>query len=76
MNPTLTASELEAITGYRTPSRQLQTLHDRGFTRAYRNRLGEVVLERPHYDAVCRGEYARTNQTRPTVNTTFLRRAA
>jgi len=39
-------------------------------------RLGEVVLERPHYDAVCRGEYARTNQTRPTVNTTFLRRAA
>lgn len=53
----LTDQELEAITGYRTASRQLQTLHARGFSRAYRNRQGKVVLERPHYDAVCRGEF-------------------
>jgi hypothetical protein len=30
-------------------------LHRRGFSRAYRNRLGVIVLERSHYDAVTRG---------------------
>jgi hypothetical protein len=77
MNTQLSDQELEAITGYRTPSRQLQTLHSRGFSRAYRNRQGKVVLERPHYDAVCRGEFGTSTQSaRAAVNTTFLKRAA
>lgn len=77
MNTQLSDQELEAITGYRTPSRQLQTLHARGFSRAYRNRQGKVVLERPHYDAVCRGEFGQgTQPARSAVNTLFLKRAA
>ena len=77
MDTQLSEQELEAITGYRTPSRQLQTLHARGFSRAYRNRQGKVVLERPHYDAVCRGEFGSHEQTpRASVDTTFLKRAA
>jgi hypothetical protein len=52
----LTASELEAITGYRRAAEQLRVLRERGYWRAYRDRLGRVVLERPHYDAVCRGQ--------------------
>jgi hypothetical protein len=31
----------------------LKALLERGFARAWRNRLGQVVLERAHYDAVC-----------------------
>lgn len=77
MNTQLSEQELEAITGYRTPSRQLQALHARGFSRAYRNHKGKVVLERPHYDAVCRGEFGTSHQpARAAVNTTFLKRAA
>ncbi len=77
MDTNLSEQELEAITGYRTPSRQLQTLHARGFSRAYRNRQGKVVLERPHYDAVCRGEFGHgTQPARAAVNTSFLKRAA
>ena len=45
MDTNLSEQELEAITGYRTPSRQLQTLHARGFSRAYRNRQGKAVLD-------------------------------
>ncbi len=77
MTPTLTPAEIEAITGYRTPSRQLQTLHARGFSRAYRDRLGKVVLERPHYDAVCAGQFGHVERPRqPAVNVAFLKRAA
>ncbi|MDQ7745399.1 DUF4224 domain-containing protein [Hydrogenophaga pseudoflava] len=76
MTTQLSDSEIEAITGYRTPSRQLQTLHERGFTRAYRNRQGKVVLERPHYDAVCRGEFGAQAPAKPAVNVAFLRKAA
>jgi hypothetical protein len=79
MTPTLTLldREIEAITGYRTPSRQLQTLHARGFARAYRDRAGRVVLEREHYNAVCRGDYASSGRAdRPGVNVSFLKRAA
>jgi hypothetical protein len=73
---TLADSEIEAITGYRTPSRQLQTLHQRGFVRAYRDRGGRVVVEREHYHAVCRGQFAQVGQlTRPSVNVSFLKRA-
>jgi hypothetical protein len=52
----LTEDELVALTGYRRPAEQLHELHRQGFSRARRNRLGRVVLERSHYDAVTRGE--------------------
>jgi hypothetical protein len=53
----LTEQELVDLTGYKIPSRQLEALKSRGFVRAYRGRNGRVILERPHYDAVCKGEY-------------------
>ncbi len=49
---TLTPDELHDLTGYRQPAAQLRALHEQGFTRARRDRLGRVVLERAHYDAV------------------------
>ena len=51
----LTPEELRQITGYTQPSVQLRELHRQGFNRARRDRLGRVVLERAHYDAVCAG---------------------
>lgn len=71
----LDQAELEAITGYRQPSRQLLELHRQGFLRARRNRLGEVVLERGHYDAVVAGHMASAEQrARPVLRP--LKRAA
>lgn len=52
---TLTEQEIEALTGYERPTKQLAILHSRGFVRAYIGRKG-VVLERAHYEAVSRGE--------------------
>ena len=52
----LTDEEVVALTGYHQPARQLAELHRQGFSRARRDRLGRVVLERAHYDAVARGE--------------------
>ena len=54
---TLTERELIEITGYSSPNQQLDVLHKRGFIRAFRSRKGNVILERPHYQAVCRGEF-------------------
>jgi hypothetical protein len=34
-------------------------LHRQGFSRARRDRLGRLVLERAHYDAVCAGAVVR-----------------
>jgi len=51
----LSHDELVALTGYRRAHEQLAELLRQGFYRARRNRLGEVVLERTHYDAVCAG---------------------
>jgi len=62
-NVVLSRDELKALTGYEQPSRQLTELHRRGFVRAYIGRHG-LVLERAHYEAVCRGE---TERKRPTV---------
>lgn len=52
---TLAEDELIEITGYRRAAEQLEELHRQGFSRARRNRLGRVTLERAHYDAVCAG---------------------
>jgi hypothetical protein len=53
----LSPREVElAAGGYKRAADQLRELHDRGFYRAYRSKVtGEVVLERPHYDAVSAG---------------------
>lgn len=53
---TLSEAELQEVTGYKQPAAQLAELHRRGFSRAYRNRLGRVTLERGHYDAVVAGQ--------------------
>ena len=72
----LTEDELRQITGYTTPLRQLDVLHKRGFIRAYRARDGRIILERPHYLAVCRGEFStdRVPVAAPSVNVAFLKR--
>ena len=51
----LTTDELERVTGYKTPKRQVQELHRQGFYRARIAVTGNVILERAHYDAVCAG---------------------
>lgn len=53
----LSEKELIEITGYSSPNQQLNVLHQRGFVRAFRSRHGNVILERPHFQAVCRGEF-------------------
>ena len=50
----LQPSEIVQLTGYEQPCKQLSVLHKRGFIRAFIGRKG-VVLERPHFEAVCRG---------------------
>lgn len=51
MTITLSPAELESLTGYEQPCKQLNILHKRGFNRAFVGRKG-VVLERAHYEAV------------------------
>jgi len=52
----LSSEELVSLTGYRRPADQLAELHRQGFFRARRSPSdGSVILERPHYDAVCSG---------------------
>ena len=60
---TLTADEIRHLTGYQRSGDQLRELHAQGFVRARLNRLGDVVLERDHYTAVCQGRYARPLET-------------
>lgn len=54
----LSQAELETLTRYKRPGEQLAELRNQGFHRARRARDGSVVLERAHYDAVCRGYVA------------------
>jgi hypothetical protein len=49
--------EIAALTGDMVlPRCQVRLLQQRGFVRARLER-GKVVLERAHYEAVCRGEF-------------------
>lgn len=76
MTTTLNEQELQQITGYTAPLRQLNVLHLRGFVRAYRARDGRVILERAHYLALCRGEFSSGRvDAPPSVNVAFLKRA-
>lgn len=60
----LAEAELIALTGYKQRGPQLQELHRQGFHRARLGRLGGVILERAHYEAVCGG---RVERERPKV---------
>lgn len=57
----LSEAEIVALTTYARPAEQLVELHRQGFYRARRNRLGQVVVERAHYDAVCRSARGAAN---------------
>lgn len=61
MSLTLTPDELHALTRYAVPSKQLAELHRQGFYRARLARDGSVILERPHFEAVCQGAAAPAN---------------
>lgn len=68
---TLTTAEIEQLTGYKQPSRQIKALHLLGYFRARISpRTGGVVLERAHYHAVAEGRTAASGETtrpRPRV---------
>jgi hypothetical protein len=70
---TLTDDELLELTRYSRPSDQLRALHKRGFSRAYLDRFGQVVLERAHFLAVCSGA---VELPRPQVRMPQLRQVA
>ena len=79
MSIILARAEIEALTGYRNATKQLNVLHSRGYTRAFINRLGDVVLERAHYEAVSRGEVHQPGQTSGSgkvANLAFLKQRA
>lgn len=67
----MTPAELEQLTGYKQPTMQLSVLRSRGFHRAFISRNG-LVLERAHYDAVCRGQQGAAQQPPRTVNLSFM----
>ena len=70
---TLSQAELEALTGYTQANKQLAALRSRGFHRACMARKGGVVLERAHYEAVCKGESEKSAPRK--ANLSFLRSA-
>lgn len=72
----LSTDDVEALTGYAIATKQLQVLHRRGFHRAFINRLGAVVLERAHYEAVTRGAVQTEDSGKKSANLAFLKRAA
>lgn len=66
MSLILSAEEISALTGgLQLPRCQLKVLQARGFVRARLER-GKVVLERAHYEAVCRNEFAAGQDKRDT----------
>lgn len=63
VSDTLPAEQIQRMTGYKRPADQLRELHRQGFYRARRAKVtGEVILERPHYDAVAAGIQPSTPQ--------------
>jgi hypothetical protein len=73
---TLSPDELQAITGYAQPAKQVEELRRQGFWRARRNMAGSVVLERRHYEAVCAGATHQPADDGPRLRAPTLRRAA
>jgi len=62
----LSPDELYELTHYRAAAKQLEELRRQGFYRARVGRTGVVVLERAHFEAVCRG-LDNTASQRPKV---------
>lgn len=75
MSDLLSPEAIERLTGYKRPADQLRELHRQGFWRARRAKVtGEVILERPHYDAVATGQQQGSQPAhRPQVRTPQLR---
>lgn len=70
---TLPADEIKRLTGYSRPADQLRELHQQGFYRARLAKVtGEVILERPHYDAIAAGTVGNAGR-RPQLRTPQLR---
>lgn len=74
MSDTLPPDEIQRIAGgYKRPGDQLRELHRLGFWRARLAKVtNEVILERPHYDAVSTG-VAQAQPRRPQVRAPQLR---
>ena len=66
----MTALELKLLTSYSQPCKQLEVLRARGFHRAFVGREGQVLLERAHFEAVCRGE---SSSLSSDINLTFMK---
>jgi hypothetical protein len=70
MSPVLDDTEIALLCpGLTQPAARLRHLREQGFVRA-RLVAGVIVLERVHYEAVCRGEFAapgRQGYHRPTI---------
>jgi hypothetical protein len=65
MSAILTPDELQELTGYKRQAEQLAELLRQGFYRARRSPSdGAVILERPHFDAVCAGAGKPANEPR------------
>ena len=64
---TLGPTEIAQLTGYEQATKQLDVLHKRGFTRAFIGRRG-LVLERAHYEAVCRGQIDRLEANKANLS--------
>lgn len=60
--------------GYKRPAEQLRELHRLGFWRARRAKVtGEVVLERPHFEAVSSGAAAGAAASQPKLRPALRR---
>lgn len=72
----LSKDEITALTGYEQATKSLAVLHRRGFSRAYINRKGEIVLERTHYESVTKAQTPQELRGSGKVaNLTFLKQA-
>ena len=70
MSATLDKSEIHHVTGYTRAADALAELLRQGFYRARRSPSdGAVILERPHYDAVCAGAAGPANEPRVRLRT-------
>jgi len=70
----LSRPELETLTGYKTPTRQLQVLRWRGFHRAYIGRHG-LILERVHYETVVGERAVVASGTKKAANLSFMKKS-
>lgn len=71
MGIVLTDDEIKQLTGYEWPSKQLEALHQLGFWRARISRVGRVLVERAHYEAVSAGP--RVEHNRPKLRPVLRR---